>query len=48
MITTSAMKVGFRGGIVVDFPNSSKKKKMYLVLTAGETGDLQMIPVKKD
>jgi len=35
MITTSAMKVGFSGGVVVDYPNSSKAKKMYLVIDAG-------------
>ena len=41
MITSAALKAGFLGGIVVDFPNSSKKKKkMYLVLTAGQSGDL--------
>ena len=33
MITSAAMKAGFRGGIVVDFPNSTKAKKKYLVLT---------------
>lgn len=28
-------KKGFSGGIVVDFPNSTKAKKMYLVIDAG-------------
>ena len=46
MITSAAMKVGFRGGVVIDYPNSKKAKKMYLVLTAGETGDLSMIQIK--
>eukprot|EP01016_Furgasonia_blochmanni_P052316 TRINITY_DN8327_c0_g1_i2.p1 TRINITY_DN8327_c0_g1~~TRINITY_DN8327_c0_g1_i2.p1 ORF type:complete len:223 (-),score=65.83 TRINITY_DN8327_c0_g1_i2:191-859(-) len=36
MITTSALKAGFTGGLVVDYPHSSKAKKMYLVITAGE------------
>jgi 18S rRNA (guanine1575-N7)-methyltransferase len=35
MITKSALKSGFSGGVVVDFPNSSKAKKLYLVLDAG-------------
>ncbi|KAJ3168335.1 hypothetical protein HDU88_001775 [Geranomyces variabilis] len=35
MIISSAMKAGFTGGLVVDFPNSSKAKKYYLCLFAG-------------
>lgn len=35
LITTSAMKAGFSGGLVVDYPNSTKAKKYYLVLMAG-------------
>jgi len=35
MITKAAMKAGFSGGLVVDYPNSSKAKKLYLVLDAG-------------
>lgn len=27
LITTQAMKAGFTGGLVVDFPNSAKAKK---------------------
>ena len=27
LVTTYAMKAGFGGGVVVDFPNSSKAKK---------------------
>lgn len=38
MLTKSAMKAGFSGGLVVDYPNSSKAKKMYLVLDAGSAG----------
>ncbi|EGF82205.1 hypothetical protein BATDEDRAFT_86964 [Batrachochytrium dendrobatidis JAM81] len=35
MIVASAMKAGFTGGLVVDYPNSSKAKKYYLCLFAG-------------
>ncbi|KAI5478997.1 williams-Beuren syndrome critical region protein 22 [Pseudohyphozyma bogoriensis] len=34
-IMNFATKAGFGGGLVVDYPNSSKKKKFYLVLFAG-------------
>lgn len=27
LLTTQAMKAGFTGGVVVDFPNSTKAKK---------------------
>jgi len=36
LITASAMRAGFGGGLVVDFPNSSKAKKYFLVLLAGQ------------
>lgn len=35
MVTTQAMKAGFYGGLVVDFPNSTKAKKYFLVLMTG-------------
>ena len=35
MVTSQAMKAGFYGGIVVDFPNSTKAKKYFLVLMTG-------------
>ena len=35
LITNSAMGVGFTGGLVIDYPNSAKAKKMYLVLMSG-------------
>ena len=35
MITTTASRCGFGGGLVVDFPHSSRAKKYYLVLPAG-------------
>lgn len=33
LITEAATRVGFAGGVVVDYPNSAKAKKHYLVLT---------------
>ncbi|EXC27885.1 putative methyltransferase [Morus notabilis] len=35
LILRMAMQAGFSGGVVVDFPHSSKKRKEYLVLTCG-------------
>lgn len=35
LITTSALKCGFCGGVVIDNPHSKKAKKYYLVLFAG-------------
>jgi len=35
MITSAAMRSGFSGGVVVDFPHSAKAKKYFLVITAG-------------
>ncbi|GAB6030293.1 Williams Beuren syndrome chromosome region 22 protein [Chamberlinius hualienensis] len=32
LITQQAMKAGFSGGLVVDYPNSTKAKKIFLVL----------------
>ena len=37
MITNAAMRVGFSGGLVVDFPHSTKAKKYFLVLMVGGT-----------
>jgi len=45
LITSAAMRCGFQGGLVVDYPNSTKAKKYYLVLFAGGSGDL---PAAKD
>lgn len=36
LITSSAMRCGFSGGLVVDYPNSTKAKKIFLCLFAGE------------
>ncbi|XP_067015423.1 18S rRNA (guanine-N(7))-methyltransferase [Anabrus simplex] len=35
LVTAQAMKAGFFGGIVVDYPNSTKAKKFFLVLMTG-------------
>jgi len=35
MITNYAMKAGFCGGVVIDYPNSTKAKKTFLCLVAG-------------
>uniref|UniRef100_A0A182J2T7 18S rRNA (guanine-N(7))-methyltransferase n=1 Tax=Anopheles atroparvus TaxID=41427 RepID=A0A182J2T7_ANOAO len=42
LITSQAMKAGFYGGLVVDYPNSSKAKKYFLVLM---TGGVAKLPV---
>jgi len=42
LITSQAMKCGFSGGIVVDYPNSTKAKKVFLVLMTG--GGSQVLP----
>lgn len=35
LVTAQAMRAGFTGGIVVDFPNSTKAKKIFLCLFTG-------------
>eukprot|EP00049_Salpingoeca_infusionum_P002461 m.57190 g.57190 ORF g.57190 m.57190 type:complete len:277 (+) comp11590_c0_seq1:245-1075(+) len=35
MLTTAAMKAGFTGGVVIDYPNSARAKKVFLCLFAG-------------
>lgn len=35
LLTASAMRAGFSGGLLVDYPNSTKAKKYFLCLTAG-------------
>jgi len=35
MITNAALKNGFTGGVVIDYPNSKKAKKYFLFLMAG-------------
>lgn len=42
MISNAAMKSGFSGGLVVDYPNSALAKKYYLVLTTEHQGKLEI------
>ncbi|KAK2169319.1 hypothetical protein LSH36_11g09002 [Paralvinella palmiformis] len=42
LITQQAMRAGFTGGLVVDYPNSTKAKKMFLCLFSG--GSVQELP----
>jgi len=44
LITTAAQKAGFGGGIVVDYPNSHKAKKIFLCLFVGGGGRHQELP----
>lgn len=42
LITLTAQKAGFGGGIVVDYPNSRKAKKVFLCLYVGGGGGQQI------
>lgn len=42
MAISAAVKAGFKSAVIVDYPDSSKKRKIYLVLCAGD-GDLSNI-----
>ncbi|KAF9526990.1 S-adenosyl-L-methionine-dependent methyltransferase [Crepidotus variabilis] len=44
LITSIAQKAGFGGGIVVDYPNSKKAKKVFLCLLVGGGGSQQQVP----
>ena len=46
MLVSFAMKAGFAGGVVIDWPHSSKAKKSYLVLTCG-TSSVASLPKGK-
>ncbi|XP_035135841.1 18S rRNA (guanine-N(7))-methyltransferase isoform X1 [Callithrix jacchus] len=37
LITAQAMRAGFSGGVVVDYPNSARAKKFYLCLFSGSS-----------
>ena len=41
MITHAALKNGFQGGLLVDYPNSRKARKHYLFLMAGYSEEIQ-------
>jgi 18S rRNA (guanine1575-N7)-methyltransferase len=43
-ISTCAMRCGFSGGLVIDFPNSAKAKKYYLCLFAGMAASQVKLP----
>ncbi|KAJ1559253.1 hypothetical protein HK405_011387 [Cladochytrium tenue] len=40
----AAMRAGFSGGLVVDYPNSTRAKKFFLCLFAGTAGSQQQLP----
>ncbi|XP_059173470.1 probable 18S rRNA (guanine-N(7))-methyltransferase [Physella acuta] len=40
LLTQQAMKAGFTGGLVVDYPNSTKAKKIFLCLFCGGTSQI--------
>eukprot|EP00884_Botryococcus_braunii_P013576 jgi/Botrbrau1/22219/Bobra.168_1s0050.1 len=40
LLTSAAMRAGFSGGLVVDFPHSTRAKKYFLVLMVGSTAAL--------
>ncbi|OVA11751.1 Methyltransferase type 11 [Macleaya cordata] len=44
LILGFAMRAGFAGGVVVDFPHSSKSRKEYLVLTCGPPSISTAVP----
>lgn len=47
MIMSYAMRAGFAGGVVVDWPHSSKARKAYLVLTCGPPSTQTTLPKGK-
>ncbi len=44
LITSIAQKAGFGGGIVIDYPNSKKARKVFLCLFVGSGGGQQNLP----
>ncbi|KAI9508300.1 williams-Beuren syndrome critical region protein 22 [Russula earlei] len=42
LITSIAQRAGFGGGVVVDYPNSKKARKVFLCLFVGDGGGAQM------
>lgn len=42
LISNAAMKSGFSGGIIVDYPNSAIAKKYYLVLSTAHQGKMEI------
>ncbi|KAF8643760.1 hypothetical protein AX16_008779 [Volvariella volvacea WC 439] len=44
LITSIAQRAGFGGGVVVDYPNSNKAKKIFLCLFVGSSESKQQLP----
>lgn len=44
MLSEEAMKVGFSGGVVVDYPHSTRAKKYYLCLMVGASRAAAALP----
>jgi 18S rRNA (guanine1575-N7)-methyltransferase len=44
LITSIAQKAGFGGGVVIDYPNSKKARKVFLCLFVGGGGGSQQVP----
>ena len=44
LITSIAQKAGFGGGLVIDYPNSKKAKKVFLCLFVGGGNSQQQVP----
>eukprot|EP01130_Rhizamoeba_saxonica_P005111 TRINITY_DN2050_c0_g1_i2.p1 TRINITY_DN2050_c0_g1~~TRINITY_DN2050_c0_g1_i2.p1 ORF type:complete len:253 (-),score=67.64 TRINITY_DN2050_c0_g1_i2:76-834(-) len=42
LLTSAALRAGFTGGVLVDFPNSTRAKKYFLVLFAGRVAGQEM------
>ncbi|XP_022753407.1 probable 18S rRNA (guanine-N(7))-methyltransferase [Durio zibethinus] len=47
LILSYAMRAGFAGGVVVDYPHSTKRRKEYLVLTCGPPSLSTAVPCGK-
>lgn len=47
MISSAAMKAGFSGGVVVDYPHSTRAKKFFLCLMVGPASVAQALPKAK-
>ncbi|MQM09366.1 hypothetical protein Taro_042237 [Colocasia esculenta] len=47
MIMSYAMRSGFAGGMVIDYPHSSKARKAYIVLTCGPPSLVTALPKGK-
>lgn len=47
LITSAAARAGFSGGLLIDYPNSARAKKHYLVITAGPPNPSIAAPVPR-